>query len=330
MLGGVRQKNLSLLYRSIAEMLRAGVPVTRALDTAASTMSNPTLKRVVGQMRARIESGASLEDSMAGFSKIFPPLHVKLIGIAERSGRVDPVLRELADHTDQLILMRRTIISGLILPVIYIHAAAFILPFPKFFLGGGLTMYLLQSVGLLCLIWAVAIGGIIVVRRALRSEIGATTLDTIIRHIPVLGITWRELDYWRIASSMEMLISAGLGVVAALRQCAAFCRGAPIANALKEAADAAEQGGTISTSLSKSGQFPEEMISLWTTGEESGRLDEMLKNSAAYFADRCQHRMQQLAVWLPKILYVAVLLYLAWQVISFWSGYYGGMMREMD
>ena len=328
---GVRKLDIALFYRSLGELLRAGVAITRALDTAARTTANPILRRCLTKMRSQIESGTTLAEAMENQPHIFPPLHTELINIAERSGRIDPVLRELADFTERLIQMRRTILTGLALPIFYIHAVVFIPRLPDLVLGNtSLGGYLMSSFGALAFLYALVLGGLLAVRIASRSRYGIAVLDGVIRPIPIIGKTWRELDYWRIASGMEMLINAGLGVISALRQCASFCRSPRIAGALRRAADEAEAGGTVSLSLDQSGEFPAEMISLWATGEESGRLDEMLMRSAKYFADRCQHRMQMLSKWLPRIIYFGVIIYVAWYILSFWTGYYGGLQKEMN
>ncbi len=213
--------------------------------------------------------------------------------------------------------MRRTIATGLILPAIILTLAAFIVPLPKLLLDGSLTGYLVASVGfLIAVVLVVGLG------LALGRALSPATRDSLLRPLPVIGRTWRELDYWRITGSMEMLTSAGLGVVAAVRETAALCRSPKLAAALHRTADQSEQRGEpVSAGLAASGEFPPEMIALWATGEQSGRLDEALGRLADDYADRCERRMQELARWLPRVAYALVSLYVISQIFRLAFGY---------
>ncbi|MGH8597719.1 MAG: type II secretion system F family protein, partial [Gammaproteobacteria bacterium] len=259
----LRQKHLAMFYRSLSQMLYAGVPISRALDTSARSAVSRPMRRIAATMRDRIERGAALADTMLSLPRSFSRWHAELVGVAERSGRTEAIFIELAEFTDRLIEIRNTVLSGMLLPGAMLHAAAFIVPFPAFFLGGRMETYLRSSVGFLAVIWAIVIGGVVIVRVCVRSAIGSAILDAFIRPVPIFGKSWRELDYWRVTSGMEMLTNAGLGVVEALRQCAKFCRSPRIAKALRRTADAAESGVPASESLRRSRVFPEEMVSLW-------------------------------------------------------------------
>ncbi len=317
----IRQKHLAMFYRSLTQLLQAGVPVTQALNTASRSAVSRPLRRVASSMRERIERGATLAETMLSLPKTFSRWHAELIGVAEQSGRTEVILIQLADFTERLIQIRGTMLTGMLLPGALVHAAAFIVPFPAFFLGGTVEAYLRSSVGFLAVIWAIAIGGVVIVRICLRSAIGSAILDAIIRPTPVFGTSWRELDYWRVASGMGMLTEAGLGVVQSLRQCAKFCRSPRTATALRRAADAAEAGVPASESLGQSGAFPAEMISLWATGEQSGKLDEMLAYLSKHFAERFQRRMEEVAKWAPRFAYVAVMIYLVMQILKLATQY---------
>jgi type II secretory pathway component PulF len=121
-----------------------------------------------------------------------------------------------------------------------------------------------------------------------------------------------------------MLIGAGLGVIAALRIASRTCRSRRIGLALDRAAEQAEQTTvSVSEALAAQRVFPEEFIALWSTGEESGRLDDMLQHLAARFSDRCQNRIRAIGRWIPRIVYGFVMLYLASQIIR-------GMMNYIN
>ncbi len=221
---------------------------------------------------------------------------------------------ELADYVDRLLELRRTIGSGLILPLLVFHAAAFIIPLPTLLTApgsGGVVDYLITSGGSIASFWLVIAAVAIAVKL-----MPPAALDACLRPIPLIGRTWRELDYWRIARHVEMLTSAGLDVITALRVTGSTCRSPRIARALDRAANQAEQTtASVSEALAAQRVFPEEFIALWSTGEESGRLDEMLQHLARRFAERCQNRIREIGRWLPRIVYGVVMFWLATQII---------------
>jgi type II secretory pathway component PulF len=312
----VGQKHLAIFYRSLSQMLYGGMPIARALDTLARSAGTRGLRRVVSAMRDHVERGGTISEAMLAMPRTFSRWHAELVGVAERSGRTEATLIELAEFTERLIEIRNTVLTGLLLPGAMLHAAAFIVPFPALFLGGSREAYLQASVGFLAIIWGIAVGGVVAVRICLRSPAGSAVLDAIIRPIPIFGRSWRELDYWRVSSGMGMLIDAGLGVVESLRQCARFCRSPRIARALCRTADAAERGVPPSETLQASGAFPGEMVGLWATGEQSGKLDETFAHLSKMFAERCQRRMQEVARWVPRIMYGAVMIYMVIQIFE--------------
>lgn len=97
------------------------------------------------------------------------------------------------------------------------------MPFPSFFWGGTPGEYWFWALAPLALVWTVAWAGTASGRSALRGWQGAATLDTLLRPVPVIGRRWRDLEHWRVVSGMEMMTNAGIGVGAALRECADFC-----------------------------------------------------------------------------------------------------------
>ncbi len=320
-------KKLVIFYRALGQMLQAGVPILRTLDTVSETMRSPALAGALAGIKQSIERGSTLGEAMTD-ARVFPPMHTRLICVAERSGRVDLILIELASSTEQLVTMRQTLIAGSVFPLIVLHLGIFIPPTVTYaaqsLLGQNpsLLIFLFSVTIPLVVVWGGVIVGVVLARTAVRSKEGAAFVDSIIGPLPLLGKTWREFDYWRVATGVQMLTNAGMGIIEALRDCAEFCRSPRIANALRDTADEVErEGGRVSDSFRATGVFPAEMISMWATGEESGKLDDMLGRIATYYAERCNARMQELARWLPRIAYALVSIYIIIQIFAMFSGY---------
>jgi len=313
----------AVFYRTLSQMLAAGADVHTSVHSALAHLPRRDRRRAGETMLPRLAGGQPISTALAA-STLFPAADLRLLALAEQSGHGDLLLRELADFTDEAIALRRVIWSGLALPIVYLVIAAFVVPFPAFFTGGSLGSYLLSSVGFLLAIGAVGGGAVLAFQRA-----PGWLLDRLLPPLPLLGPTWRELDYWHLTRTLALLARTQLGVIAAVRLAADTCRSPRLAAALRTAAGEAEARGVpLGPLLGASRVFPPELIALWQTGEQSGRLDEILLRLAALFGERCRHRLQQLAQWTPRAAYFLVAAYLVWQILRL-AGSYLGVLNEV-
>lgn len=307
------QGDLVVFYRTLAEMLRAGMLASAALDSCS-----PVLPEAAAAARI-VEQGRPLSEAFAQFPDVFPAEQVRLLQVAERSGSVDATLADLADYAGEMIRARRTIVSGLMLPAVVIHVAAMILPLPRLILGSDVKGYLISSLGPLAVIWAVVGAVGFFARRA-----SPDTLDAVLGKIPVAGEAWRELQRWRMASALRMLMRTSLEMPTALRFAADACHSAPLCTALRAAATAAERNGEpASHSLRASGALPADVIALWRNGEQTGGLDATFGRLAARFAESFNARLQAIATWFPRVIYFAVAADLVVQILRLGSAYAG-------
>jgi type IV pilus assembly protein PilC len=307
------QGDLVVFYRTLAEMLRAGMVASVALDSCAHVVP------VAGDAARVVEQGQPLSEAFARFPRIFPADQVRLLQVAERSGSVDATLSDLADYAGEMIRARRTIVSGLMLPAVVIHVAALVLPLPGLILGSGVTGYLVSSLGFLAVIWG-AVGAVVLFARRASPD----TLDAVLRKIPVAGEAWRELQRWRMASALRMLMRTSLDMPASLRFAAEVCHSAQLTATLRVAADAAERNGEpASVSLRASGALPPDVLALWRNGEQTGGLDATFTRLANRFAESFNARLQVIAAWFPRIIYFVVTIYLVVQILKLGSAYAG-------
>src|SRR5205814_2754445 len=122
-------RDLAVFYRTLAEMLRAGVLTSGSLHACAHILPE------AGPAAHFVEQGRPLSAALARFPRVFPADHVRLLHIAEQSGSVDSTFGDLADTAAEMIAARRTVLSGLVLPAFVIHLAIVIAPLPALVLG---------------------------------------------------------------------------------------------------------------------------------------------------------------------------------------------------
>jgi type II secretory pathway component PulF len=307
-------RDLAVFYRTLAEMMRAGVLGSAALEASAHTLPEAAAAaRIVAR-------GQPMSEAFAKFPRVFPADQVRLLQIAEQTGSVDATLADLADYAAEMITARRTVVSGLMLPAFIVHVAAFIVPLPGLILGGlGIGGYFMAVITPLLGLWGVVAAIVLFVQRA-----PSAVLDAILQRVPVLGEAWRELQLWRMASALRMLARTSLDVPASLRFAASVCCDARVSAALGRAADTTELHGTpASTSLKSSGVLPTDVIALWRNAEVTGSFDSTFTRLAARFAENFRARAQVIAAWLPRIAYFLVILGLVRQIFKLAGSYLG-------
>jgi type II secretory pathway component PulF len=290
-------RDLAVFYRSFAEMLRAGVVVSGALESCAHILPE------AGAAAQLVERGQPVSVAFAHFPKTFPADHVRLIHIAEQSGRLDTTVNDLADYAAEMIAARRTLVSGLALPALIIHIAAFITPVPALVLGHAtFGEYLLAVLEPLAVLWGLVGAFVWFTRHA-----SAATLDRLLQRVPVVADTWRELQYWRMASTLHMLSRTSLDVPSSLRFAATVVSSAQLTQALEHAATTTERSGSpASVALQATGALPTDVIALWRNAEITGGLDAMFARLSARYAESFRQRVQTLATWLPRLAYFIV------------------------
>ncbi|MBI5691410.1 MAG: type II secretion system F family protein [Verrucomicrobia bacterium] len=309
-------RHRAAFYRSLSQLLSAGAPVAPALEFGLGHL--PARQRSAGGaiLRASLGRGEALSRGLRD-SGMFPPAHVELLALAEKSGHGDRLLGELADFTDEIIEMRRDTLGGLALPAAYFLAAAFIAPVPALVLGGSLARYLISSLGTVAA-FAALVGALALLFRRAPGNL----LDRVLRPVPYLGTTWREFELWQLNRTLALLAHTSIGVIDAVRFSASGCRSSRLALALRLSADEADRRGVpLSPLLRASGEFPLEMLALWHTGEQSGRLGETFQNLARHYGASFRHRLRTLVSWTPRLAYAAVAVYLVWKILQLAGGY---------
>ena len=307
-------RDLAVFYRTLAEMLRAGLLTSGSLDACAHVLPE------AAPAARLVEQGRPLSAALAHFPGVFPADHIRLLQIAEQSGSVDATLGDLADYAAELIAARRTILSGLTLPAFVLHFACFLAPVPGLVLGRlSFTGYAWAVVQPLAVLW-VGLGAV----RFFARRVPAEKLDAVLQRLPAVGQAWRDLQRWRMAGALRMLARTSLDVPTSLRFAAGVCADAQVARALRHAADVTEQTNTpASAVLQAAGVLPTHVIVLWRNAEITGGLDAMFTRLAARYAADFRARSQEIAAWLPRIAYGLVALGVVQQIFKLAGPYLG-------
>jgi type IV pilus assembly protein PilC len=319
-------KNLAAFYYQLGTLIQAGLPIQSALVSTRNSAPRP-MRRAVTELSAVVDRGTPLSEAMEKLSGTFAPLDVHTIGMTERSGTLDIGLLSLSRYYENRAAARNKLIAGSVYPVALLIAVVFIIHVPPLFLGtlGGkpytLFDFLRDTVGVLV---GLALVGWVVTRltRWLFAVPGLNvTLDRLLLAVPVFGRLRFDYALSQWVSSVRLTLAAGVGIVEALESASRTIPSPLIADAYRRAAPLIGGQLEVSQALASTGVFPDHVIQFWSTGEKSGRMDEMLDRLAQFYEDRWRRSLDQVVTWLPRIAYGLVAAFIVFQIFKTFNTY---------
>jgi type II secretory pathway component PulF len=319
-------KNLATFYYQLGTLVQAGLPIQSAMTSLAQT-SQRTMRKAVIRLSEFVNSGVPLHEAMEQSGRTFAPLDRHAIDMGERSGTLDVALLSLSKYYENRSSARQKLISGSLYPAFMLVASVFITHFSALFLGtqGGkpytIFNYLWDTVGFL--------GGLVLIfwlaRMALNWSLSTPGLnlivDRVLKAIPVVGRLRFDYALSQWISSIRLMLTAGIGVVPALEYASRSAHSPLIASAYEKAVPLIGSGLQVSQALAFTRAFPEEVIQFWTTGEQSGRMDEMLERLASFYEDRWRRSLDHVVTWLPRFAYFLVVIYVVSQIFNGFNSY---------
>lgn len=296
--GRVAAGDVALLTRQLATLVRAALPLEEALLAVAEQSEKPAVQRVIAAVRARVVEGEPLAQALGGFPRVFPEIYRSTVAAGEQSGRLDTVLERLADYTENRDLLRQRVVGALLYPVvltimcIVIIAGLLTYVVPKVvevFESGKTALPLLTRMLLATsdflrdvgpwLLLAIA-AGIIVFLRWVRDPAARRRVDALLLRLPLAGRLVRGFNTARFTRTFSILTGSAVPVLEALRIAGEVVSNLPMRDAVAVAAERVREGAPIGRSLAASRLFPPMTVHLISSGESSGRLEEMLERAA--------------------------------------------------
>lgn len=305
--GRVAMRTLAGAYQQLADLLRAGVPLLRALRLLARSKSNPRLAAVMGEIADQIADGQRLGDAMARHPGTFPSVQVAMVRAGERGGFLDQVLARLSAFLNHQADMRAKVLGNLIYPIVLLVVGAGVvvgamiffvprfkdfyktmaLPWPTRFLMGASDLLTKHGALVAIAIAALVAGAWWLLRRpGARRRLAAWQL-----RVPKLGALIRGLAVARFCRVLGTMLANGIPMLQAMR----ISRDAAGHPLMEEAIDAATEavraGEPLARPLSASGLFDEDVCEMISVGESANNLDDVLVNVAETIERRTDRLM---------------------------------------
>jgi general secretion pathway protein F/type IV pilus assembly protein PilC len=305
----VRTSDLGASYGQLADLLGAGVPLLRALDSLIKSTPNTNLREVLKEVRAAVADGKPLTDALREWPEIFPPLHAAMIQAGERAAFLDHVLRSLSVFLERFEELRSKVIGALIYPALLCTLGTLVMTLalmffvPKFepLLAGAKKplpselMFGLSHVvrGYWYLVVAVLLVAAGALRTALKTPAARMKLEHWQLRIPVVGRALRLLAITRFCRILGTMLANGVPLLQALKISKDATGSRLLADNIAEALEAVRDGKRLSEPLTKGGFIPEQILAMLTVAEESNNLDKVLLQIADTVERRTNRQVDQ-------------------------------------
>ena len=323
-LGRSGRPQLVLTTRQLATLVKAGMPLLRALRTVSEQLDPGPLREVFVAVASDVESGVKLSEALSSHPRWFPPFYVNMVRAGEVGGLLDEILKRLAELLEKQARIRERVKSALMYPAFVMVAAvgilivlmAFVVPtFLGMFteLGSALplpTRILVSTCTIVRTWWwivlLVLIGCGFLFKLFLTTPLGRRLMDQATLNAPVFGSLVERLLISRFARTLGTLITSGVPILSALETVRATVTNVVIDDALQDVERSLKVGESLARPMELSGVFPPLVTRMVALGEETGQLDRMLMQVADSYEEEVDVQLAGLTQLLEPLLIVFV------------------------
>ena len=319
----ITDKDIALFTRQLATMMRSGVPLLQSFDIAIKGCGNPSLARLLNDVRANVETGSSLSQAFRRHPVHFDALFCNLVAAGEQAGILDALLDRLATYKEKILAIKSKIKSAMFYPVAVVVVAAlvvsvmmlFVVPeFKKVFASFGAdlpapTMMVIGISDFFVAYWyiffGIILGVVLGISYAYKHSVQMqVAVDRITLQIPVIGEVVRKATIARWTRTLSTMFAAGVPLVEALDSVGGASGNVVYKNATKQIQSDVSTGTSLTVAMQNSLVFPTMVIQMVSIGEESGQLDSMLSKVADFFEREVDDAVAGLSQLLEPVIMV--------------------------
>ncbi len=316
-------KDLALFTRQLSTMLKAGVPLLQCFDIVGRGNANPSLARLLGDIRSDVETGTSLNQAFRKYPIYFDALFCNLVAAGEQAGILETLLDRLATYQEKTIAIKGKIKKALFYPIMIVFVAilvtaiimVFVIPsFKQVFTSFGAdlpapTLIVIAISDFTLKYWYILLfvplaAGYFFYQSWRRSPRMQIAVDRLMLKPPVIGPLLQKAAIARWTRTLSTTFAAGVPLVEALDSVGPAAGNAVYKEATRQIQGEVNIGTTLAQAMQNSGVFPNMAVQMTSIGEEAGALDSMLNKVADYFEREVDDTVDALSSMLEPMIMV--------------------------
>ncbi len=321
----ITDKDITIFTRQLAVMMKAGVPLLQSFDIVAKGHSNPSVGKLLLDIKTEVETGSSLAQAFRKYPLYFDNLFCNLVAAGEQAGILDTLLDRLATYKEKILEIKRKIKGALFYPVAVIVVALvitavimiFVIPtFKDLFKSFGADLpaptqiVMNMSDFFVEYWWAIfgTIGGAVYgfLFAYKRSQAMQRGLDRLILRLPIFGEVIRKASIARWCRTLSTMFAAGVPLVESLDSVAGAAGNYVYYEATKRIQNEVSSGTSLTVAMQNAGVFPSMVLQMTAIGEESGSLDAMLSKVADFFESEVDEAVEALSSLMEPLIMVVL------------------------
>ena len=321
----IKPKDIALFTRQMATMMKAGVPLLQAFDIVGRGNTNPSVTKLLNDIRADVETGTSLNSAFRKYPMYFDSLYCNLVEAGEAAGILEALLDRLALYMEKTEAIKSKIRSALMYPISVIVVAfvvvtiimIFVIPaFKEVFTSFGAdlpapTLFVMAIseffVAYWWLIFGVIGGGFYFFMQAWkRSEKMQQVMDRFLLKMPIFGALIDKSCVARWTRTLSTMFAAGVPLVEALDSVGGASGNSVYAMATDRIQQEVSTGTSLTAAMGNANVFPSMVLQMCAIGEESGSIDHMLSKAADFYEAEVDEMVAGLSSLMEPIIIVVL------------------------
>ena len=322
----VTLRDIAVLTRQLATLLRAGIPLVKALNALNDQIEKEKLNRTISDIRRRVNEGSSMAAAVGEHPEYFSDLYKNMVKAGESSGNLDVVLDRLTEFLDDQIELRGKLLGAMIYPILMTVIGFLLLALIFTFVIPKVTELFKDQDAALPLITRILIGAsdlmsnwvfLIIAIPATGAAIagfvywkrtpdGEEQWDRFVLKIPVLGSLIRMIAVARFSRTLGTLLASGVPLLTAMDIVKNILGNSRLVDVVEDARHEIREGEGLAEPLKRSGEFPPLVTHMISVGEQSGQLEEMLENVAISYDQQVDMRIQALTTLIEPLMIVGM------------------------
>jgi type IV pilus assembly protein PilC len=298
----IKPKDLAIFTRQLATMMKAGVPLLQAFDIVGRGNPNPSVTKLLNDIRMDVETGTSLSVAFRKFPLYFDNLYCNLVEAGESAGILDQLLDRLAVYMEKTEAIKSKIKSALMYPVTVLIVAfvvvavimIFVIPsFKQVFtsFGGELpapTLIVIAMSEFFIQYWYLIFGGLFggvyyFMQAWQRNKKMQQVMDRLMLKMPIFGVLVEKSCIARWTRTLSTMFAAGVPLVEALDSVGGAAGNSVFEEATVKIQQEVSTGTALTAAMTNANLFPSMVLQMCAIGEESGSVDHMLGKAADFF-----------------------------------------------